>query len=114
MILTTFTIEGKVKPKERPRKGKWGNFYTPKKTQEFEVRVWRSARDAGLSTVSPDKKLGVKLKFWGMYGRSDIDNMAKTVLDGFKQYFNDNKVNLLIAEKLDSKEYKTEVTIWEL
>lgn len=42
----TFTIPGAPVGKERPRKGKYGNFYTPPKTKAFEQQVALFAQEA--------------------------------------------------------------------
>ena len=109
-MMRKINIPGKVKAKERPRKGRYGNFYTPPATQDFEARVHGSAVQAGLAPIASDN-IGIDILFYGKYGRSDIDNLIKSVLDGFKHFFNDNKVTEISAKKIPSKEYHTEVTI---
>lgn len=110
-MVTTLTIPGKVKAKERPRRGRWGNFYTPKPTQDYEAFVCLSARRSGLKPLDKQQYIGIDIKFFGKYGNSDIDNLIKSVLDGFKDFFNDNKVTRISAEKLPSEEYYTQVKI---
>ena len=105
-----FTIPGHVKAKERPRLGKWGNFYTPKTTKDFERLVAIKAIEAGIGRIKGS--IAVSIKFYGKYGRSDIDNLSKSVLDGLKKHFNDNKVDALMAIKKKSNIEKTEVRIW--
>ena len=41
-----FTIPGFVWPKERPRKGRGGHFYTPKHTRDYEQHVKECGRAA--------------------------------------------------------------------
>lgn len=38
-LITEFTIWGQPKPKERPRRGRAGNWYTPKTTVDQETAV---------------------------------------------------------------------------
>jgi Holliday junction resolvase RusA-like endonuclease len=102
-------IPGKVKAKERPRRGRYGNFYTPRATQDYEAQVHRCALQAGLKPI--DTNIGITIIFYGNYARSDIDNLIKSVLDGFKYFFNDNKVTELTAHKIPAKEYISKVKI---
>ncbi len=104
------TIPGKVKAKERPRRGRYGQFYTPHATQDYEAQVNCSALQAGLRPITSNN-IGIEIMFYGNYGKSDIDNLIKSVLDGFKNFFNDNKVTEIYAKKISSKEYYTEVVI---
>jgi len=105
------TIPGKVKAKERPRKGRYGQFYTPPATRDFEDKVAKSALQSGLRRFDKTDTLNIGIDFYGKYGSSDIDNLIKSVLDGFKCYFNDNKVMEITARKIPSEEYSTEVRI---
>jgi len=111
MKIFTFSIPGKAVSKERPRRGRYGNFYTPQRTQSFELRVHTGALQAGLRPLTSDN-IGIGICFYGQYGRSDIDNLVKSTLDGLKYFFNDNKVNFLTAKKIPSKEYSTKIKIW--
>jgi len=106
------TIPGRVKAKERPRKGRYGNFYTPPATQNYEANIHRCASQSGLKPFDKDIDIGIGICFYGKYGRCDIDNLCKSVLDGFKYFFNDNRVIQLVAKKILSKETYTKVIIW--
>jgi Holliday junction resolvase RusA-like endonuclease len=108
------TIPGKVKAKERPRRGKYGQFYTPKDTQDYEALVEQICLAKGLKPVEKPYYIGIGLKFYGKYPLSDIDNLIKSVLDGFRRFFNDNRVIRIAAEKIPHPEYKTEVEITSL
>ena len=79
----TFDIPGKPQPKQRARKGANGRWYTPVKTQKYErlvaayavvarPRGWRmDARyTVTIHVFAPDKR------------RRDLDNVAKSILDG--------------------------------
>jgi len=111
MKVYNITILGKVKAKERPRRGRGGHFYTPSATQAYELSVHNSAAQAGLIPLTDDT-LNIGICFYGQYGRSDIDNLCKSVLDGFKYFFNDNRITFLVAKKIPSKDYLTKVKIW--
>lgn len=108
---TIIRIPGKVKAKERPRRGRYGNFYTPPATQDYEHLVNWYALKSKLSVFSKDTFIKVEIIFYGKYGQSDIDNLIKTVLDGLKHFFNDNKVTKLYSEKIPQDEYLTEIKI---
>jgi len=73
-------IPGAPVPKGRPRKGRNGRFYTPKRTQAAEAAVAWHAHTAGVRFDGPVR---VELDFYG--GRGDADNLAKTVLDGLQK-----------------------------
>lgn len=91
-----FTVPGKVRGKERPRKGRYGGMYTPKMTVEYEQHIRDSLPPmpdcfeplAGpfqlllRAYVYPTKKF--KEEFPDAYyywGTPDIDNIEKVVLD---------------------------------
>ncbi|MBC8521072.1 MAG: RusA family crossover junction endodeoxyribonuclease [Methanomicrobia archaeon] len=107
-----FTIQGKAVSKQRPRRGRYGNFYTPSETQDYETFVHTYALKSGLKPFKKKDTIGIEIYFYGQYGRSDIDNLLKATLDGLKFFFNDNKVISLIAKKILSKDYFTTVRIW--
>jgi Holliday junction resolvase RusA-like endonuclease len=111
MKIYTITIPGRVKAKERPRRGRGGHFYTPAATQDYELKVHRAALQAKLKPLA-DETINIGICFYGQYGRCDIDNLCKSILDGFKYFFNDNKVTFLVAKKIPSKEAYTKVKIW--
>ena len=79
----TFDIPGKPQPKQRARKGANGRWYTPEATQKYETMVGMRARVARplkwrmnarytvtIHVFAPDKR------------RRDLDNVAKSILDG--------------------------------
>lgn len=75
-------IDGNVQPKERPRKGKYGNFYTPAKTKKYEqwvkmsfMSVYEPVRDA-----DHEWEVDIEINYKGR--RPDLDNCMKGILDG--------------------------------
>jgi Holliday junction resolvase RusA-like endonuclease len=89
---TTLTI----KPKERPRMGKGGHFYTPRATQSCEAQLkqeaWIEACKIGLKGPTKD---AVEIFVWTpRKQRGDIDNVLKTILDALQGvvYGNDSQV----------------------
>ena len=105
----SFSITGRIKPKERPRRGRGGHFYTPKATIDCEGIVALEARQGGLKPISGP--LAIEAHFFGNYGTCDLDNLIKTLLDGLKLYFNDRQVIDIVAKKTQYKEHLTQVTI---
>lgn len=97
------TLDGFVEPKERPRSGKNGHFYTPTDTRKYEKRVKEAAADAmsaqrlscftrpvvvhlsirdPIPSQTPDWKRRLmysRLLFTGQGG--DLDNKEKAILD---------------------------------
>lgn len=78
-------VDGKPVPKGRPRFSKYGGVYTPATTVEYENRV----ADAWKQSYG-DLSLGGKLQafmYFGSYNhvKQDIDNLAKSALDGLQR-----------------------------
>jgi Holliday junction resolvase RusA-like endonuclease len=105
----SFLIDGKPKPKERPRMTRRGRTYTPKATLEAEQRI-RDAYSGPLFTgpvamyVTFEKdhtEVTIRPADWTSGLRGDIDNYVKTILDGLqgKAFDNDRQVVHLQAAK---------------
>ena len=112
-----FTIPGKPQPKQRPRRGAGGRFYTPQKTRAFEQLVmWLAlqARPVGwpkdrryaveITVVCPDKR------------KRDIDNIAKSILDGMNDvaWLDDGQVDQLHIERVAGDAFATKVVVTEV
>lgn len=112
----TMYYPGAVQAKERPRKGKNGSIYTPKKTADCEKAIAKAWATAALPLVHYPIRCEVTLYdatddmdmiFMSRIGlvqgdKSDLDNMVKTVLDGLnKVAYNDDKqiVKLVVARE---------------
>lgn len=84
-IQITCRVYGKPVPKGRPRFSRYGGVYSPATTVEYENRVadaWREQQG--------DLSLGGKLEaflYFGSYNhvKQDIDNLAKSALDGLQK-----------------------------
>lgn len=119
--MVRFFVSGKPQPKERPRFGKNGKPFTPKKTKSYESRVAYYAAQAmhplkpiegavsmtiRCDIIAPiswsDKKrksaVDGKIK---PTTRPDIDNYLKAVLDGCNGvvYLDDNQVTSVYITK---------------
>jgi len=104
-----FTIPGRVQPKERPRRGRGGHFYTPQRTRDYEEKVRLCFRE--LYPMLNDKEHRWKLEVWTnkegvtvratpigknepQYTGADFDNIQKIVADSLQGliFHNDNQV----------------------
>lgn len=100
-------IPGRPVPKERPRIGKHGNVYTPQATREYEEAVAWAVR-ASRQRVEGDCEVSMCL-FLRPDAKGDIDNMAKSILDGLVKgggIKDDSQVTSLLVriERTDGKE----------
>lgn len=115
----TFTVPGVAQPKERPRQGKGGRFYTPKDTRGYEqvVRVHWLAAAARVrwSKIPVGVEAAVTLRFFMPNRRvKDSDNLAKGVLDAINKlaWHDDSQVTELhVYREIDPRTPRVEVTI---
>jgi len=111
-------IYGEPVSKQRPRMGKNGHAYTPKKTKEAEAVI----RDAWSAKEFPmfgeNDRLGVGLQFvCANERRKDLDNMAKLVLDALNgvAYPDDAQIDRLEVERFWTRfDPATRITIWRI
>ena len=109
----TVTVEGRPKPKGRPRLGRGGRVFTPKATIEFENHI----RDCYLHASGPLYEDPVHVDI--VYTRAeteititpmgehktalvaDVDNLIKATLDGLQgaAFMNDRIVHSVTAVK---------------
>ena len=99
-MLSTFTIMGKPQAKQRARQGRYGRFYTPQATREYEQRVGLLARAAGVRLQGGPVEVEIML-YLPDKRRRDLDNMAKSILDGLNgvAWQDDAQVVRLVVEK---------------
>ncbi len=95
-LVYSWFVPGKPQGKERPRKGRHGNFYTPPKTHKYEEWVrWCLYSVYRKSEVVCDKTHAWDVSFT-VYGkcRADMDNVQKTIMDALQGviYRNDKQV----------------------
>jgi crossover junction endodeoxyribonuclease RusA len=111
-------VEGRPVPKGRPRLARNGGVYTPKTTVEYEVRVSNAWFEKYGSTA-----LEGKLVVWCFFatdrhGKQDVDNLAKSVLDGLQRAGafaqGDEQVYKLTASKFPSDTLSTTICVREL
>ena len=116
-MMLSFTVPGPPQPKERPRKGAGGRFYTPDSTRGYEssLRLYalQAVRLGGwpLGTTEP---VGVTLHvYFPDERRRDLDNAAKC-LDGANGIvWNDDSqiVEWHVYRHIDRKNPRLEVTV---
>ena len=108
------TIPFPIKPKERPRKGKYGNFYTPKGTESAisQLAMAACARVGGTWPTLSD--VTATLAIAGKRGRADLDNLAKGALDALNGivYQDDRQVVELHVYRITGTE--SQLTISEV
>lgn len=112
-----FEIPGKPQPKQRPRRDPNGVFYTPNKTRKYEQLVafcallarppgWPKDRrySVSITVTCPDKR-----------GR-DIDNVAKSILDGMNDIIwdDDAQVDQLEINRIHGPKSQGFLTVVEI
>ena len=116
-----FTVPGEPVPKARAgRQGR--KSYTPERTRlaEEAVGIYALAafQDSQLMMRDSVGHYGLKLKFYiKAKRRRDLDNLAKTVMDGMKAilWLDDSQVHILVAGKIPVTDNpRTEVSIWRM
>lgn len=119
-----FTVIGQPIAKQRPRvTRKHGNTltYTPTKTRQYEKHVgFCAAMSLALWRREHTKPWPVKAEFrvtlrlfMGNLRRRDIDNCAKSILDGMKALWDDDSqvAELNVVKELDRACPRAEVTV---
>ena len=135
-----FDVLGKPVPKARPRMGKGGRIYTPRTTADYEAHVMRTAllcaSGAGIGKAQPVGKAdGARFAYFGGpvevelavffpdRRRRDLDNAAKSVLDGLQLgrrkgtallADDDQVVRLVVTKAVDRERPRVEVTVREV
>lgn len=94
-----FTIDGPPVPKQRPRMTRSGHVYTPAKTRAYEKLVAIAAQDAVAREqwIADVAKYSVHITIRRARKVADIDNYAKSILDGMNKiiYPDDKYINTL-------------------
>lgn len=114
MTSFTFTVPGKPQPKQRPRKGRGGHFYTPAATANYEALVGGHAAIARPRGWSKAAAYRVTVDAYLSSMRADVDNCAKSILDGCNGlvWRDDSQVAELVARKhIDREQPRAVVTI---
>lgn len=133
-----FVVPGEAVAKGRPRasiapNGRFARMYTPQKSARFEQLVSLHAREQiGLQTIVGPLAVTIEAFFeWPlgkrrqriprgqepMTEKPDVDNLAKSVLDGLAAWFRDQQVAELIVRKWRAQQgepARTEITITQI
>lgn len=115
MAVISFVVPGPPVPKGRPRLTRTGHAYTPARTVAFErlVRQCATAAMAGREPVTG--RLAVAIDFAVPdRRRSDIDNLAKGVLDAGNGvlWADDSQIaQLTLRREVDAENPHTTVTV---
>lgn len=110
-----FEVPGRPVPKERPRLGRGGNIYTPKKTKEYEQLVGWRAKQAIKKPINGDVAVNIVV-----YVKNnvypDLDNIGKSILDGLQgiAYRNDRQVSIFSIQRVKGEEEKVEIELEEV
>ena len=108
-----FTVPGKVQPKQRPRRGKNGRWYTPSKTADYEKYVGLCALSEGVREIDGPVRLEIDIH-WPDRRRRDLDNAAKSIADGLNgvAYSDDHQIaELTIRRHLDRDNPRAEIAV---
>ena len=112
-------VLGRPTPKARPRKGK-RNFYTPKRTKEWENLVaWKWIEKHGNGVAFPNGEVELKAVFYYSDRRTaDIDNLAKSLADSLNglAYADDKQVAHMDVTRVTNAEVEgveIEVRPWD-
>lgn len=113
-MLYKIIVPGKPVAKDRPRVNSSGKMYTPEKTKMYEELVASKAREVMTVPLSGNVRVGIKI--YGNKIKSDIDNLAKSILDGLTKvaYNNDRQVTVLTVEILKSPFERAEIELSEI
>ena len=107
-------IPGRPVPKQRPRVGRNGNIYTPRKTKQYEQLIGWKAKEVIKQPLNGNVSLQIRV-----YVKRDIfpdlDNIAKSVMDGLNNvaYIDDKQVACLVVQRLRGQEEKVEIEVDE-
>ncbi len=113
-MLYKIIVPGKPVAKDRPRVNKGGKLYTTQKTKTYEELVNKMTKEVMKEPLKGDVKVSIKI--YANKLRSDIDNVAKAILDGMTNaaYLNDRQVKILNVEIIDSLFERAEIDVIEL
>lgn len=114
--MVKFVIYGVPKLQERPRRGKYGNFYSPStKEQQNIAKIALVARcTAGVPVMKG--RVSLSAYFHGMKKRSDLSNAVKLIEDACNGiiYEDDSQIwGEHLYRYPDDGNPRTEVDIWE-
>jgi len=107
-------IPGRPVPKGRPRFGRGGNVYTPKRTRGYEELVGWYAKQCMTEPLEGNVALHIKA-YVANNIFPDLDNIAKAIMDGLNgvAYKDDRQVMCLTVQRLRGEE-RVEILLEEV
>lgn len=117
-LLLTAVVPGNPRPAPRPRQGQ-GRSWTPDWYRDAKAAVaYALAYRRGLWRPRSESLFAVAIAFFrGTRNRADLDNLAKTVLDGGTGviWADDSQIEQLVLTKaLDRGNPHTWIRVWRL
>jgi Holliday junction resolvase RusA-like endonuclease len=117
-----FVVPGALVPKQRARQGKGGHWYTPPETRAYEQAISAYGTTTRLRhrwpTADASSEFEVTINLFLPDARArDVDNIAKSVLDGLNQniWKDDRQVARLVVNRhVDRERPHTRVSIARL
>jgi Holliday junction resolvase RusA-like endonuclease len=113
MKVINIIVPGIAVSKLRARKGKNGNFYTPKKLSDYQEAVGWTAKEQMMrqevTAFEKDVPLFMTIAFvkkGKLTGRPDVDNLAKSILDSLSHgiaFQDDSQIVKLFAAKVNPR-----------
>lgn len=85
-----FIVHGPPVPKQRPREGRGGHFYTPTRTRSYEAQARTQAAIAvmglrGTWRPQEDDRYSLTLHVYFAADRGDLDNVVKSIGDALNK-----------------------------
>jgi Holliday junction resolvase RusA-like endonuclease len=116
MKTLAFVVEGKPKSWKRVSTNKYRAKFDPNAPYKRYIGQIALAQRNGMGFKLTRMPVEARLGFFGVNMRSDVDNLAKTILDALNGvvWFDDSQVKSLIATKTAFGPPKTEIEItWD-
>ena len=113
--IATFTVPGRPRGKERPRRGRNGKFYTPKTTREYEETVAWFAKAAykGEPTKDPVR---LDMTIRSSKSKADTSNILKSIEDGMNGivYVDDKQIKEIHISRVEGDGEGVDVAVFLL
>ena len=110
--VVSFTIPGRPRGKERPRMGRNGKFYTPKRTQEYEEHVaWCAKMAYKEDPIELPVRLDLVIR--SSKSRADTSNILKSIEDGMNEivYLDDKQIKEIHILRIEGDSEGVDVTV---
>ena len=107
-----FEVAGHPVGKEQPRKGEYGNFYTPPKTVEYKtfIRLCFCSGYGKLDDKDHRWRLDLKIYYKGRCDYDKVANAFNDALSGFL-WHNDEQIDEVHIDKVKVKDKDLETVV---